>query len=113
MPNPVFKSIFPFTGELLAEYPLLDDTRLDQAISLASEAFRSWKKTTFSERAAILKQVAAILRRDQEKLATLITQEMGKVIAEARGEVEKCAGTAEYYADHSESFLKDEMLIAD
>ena len=59
-----------------------------------------------------MKNVAMILRRDLEKLAALITREMGKIIAEARGEVEKCAMTAEYYADHAEEFLKDETLHA-
>jgi succinate-semialdehyde dehydrogenase / glutarate-semialdehyde dehydrogenase len=112
MKSSVFKSIFPYTQELLAEYPLMDETRLDQAISDASNAFASWKKFSFSERAAVLKNVAAILRRDSEKLATLITHEMGKVIAESRAEVEKCAVTAEYYADHAEIFLKDEFLEA-
>jgi len=108
----LFQSIFPYTQELLAEYPLLDDTQLDRAISDASNAYRSWKKTSFTERANVLRQVALIMRRDLEKLATLITHEMGKVIAEARGEVEKCAVTAEYYAEHSEDFLKDETLVA-
>jgi succinate-semialdehyde dehydrogenase/glutarate-semialdehyde dehydrogenase len=112
MPNPVFKSVYPYTQELLAEYPLMDDNRLVQAISDASRAYLSWKKFEYSERASVLRGVAAILRRDQESLAILITHEMGKVIAEARGEVEKCAVTAEYYAGHSESFLRDETLIA-
>jgi succinate-semialdehyde dehydrogenase/glutarate-semialdehyde dehydrogenase len=112
MKSSVFKSIFPYTQELLAEYPLMDETRLDQAISDASKAYASWKKFSFSERAAVLKNVAAILRRDSEKLATVITHEMGKVIAESRAEVEKCAVTAEYYADHAEIFLKDEFLEA-
>jgi succinate-semialdehyde dehydrogenase/glutarate-semialdehyde dehydrogenase len=112
MKSSVFKSIFPYTQELLAEYPLMDEARLDQAISDASNAFASWKKFSFSERAAVLKNVAAILRRDSEKLATLITHEMGKVIAESRAEVEKCAVTAEYYADQAEIFLKDEFLEA-
>jgi succinate-semialdehyde dehydrogenase/glutarate-semialdehyde dehydrogenase len=113
MPNNVFKSIFPFTQELQAEYPLMSDSQLGLAISNAHYAYGSWKKTSFSERAAVLKNVAALLRRDQEMLATLITHEMGKIFGEATGELEKCAGTAEYYADHSESFLKDEMLVAD
>ncbi len=112
MPNTVFKSVFPYTQEMLAEYPLMDDARLDLAISRASTAYRSWKKTNFSVRASVLKQVAVILRRDREMLAALITHEMGKVVGEAGGEVEKCAVTADYYADHAEDFLKDESLVA-
>ena len=111
MPS-VFKSINPYTQELLAEYPLMDDGRLEQLISGSSKAFDSWKKTSFSERSSIMKNVARILRRDLEKLAALVTREMGKIIAEARGEVEKCAMTADYYADHAEEFLKDEVLPA-
>ncbi len=113
MSSSVFKSINPYTQELLAEYPVMDDSRLDQLISRSAKAFDSWKKTSFSERSSIMKNVARILRRDLEKLATLITREMGKIIAEARGEVEKCAMTADYYADHAEEFLKDEILPAD
>src|SRR5580765_3674998 len=112
MSNILFKSIFPYTQELLAEYPLMDETMVDQMISESSKAFGIWRKFSFSQRASVFRQVALIMRRDQESLATLITHEMGKVIAEARGEVEKCAVTAEYYADHSEDFLKDETLVA-
>src|ERR1700722_3963141 len=110
MSVPVFKSIYPYTQEILAEYPLMDDAVLDQCIHNASLAYQSWKKNSFTERAKVLKNVAAILRRDQEILATLITNEMGKIISEARGEVEKCAMTADYYAEHAEIFLKDETL---
>jgi len=112
MSVPVFKSIFPYTQELLAEYPLMDDHQLDQAISNASIAFQTWKKFNFYERGRVLKNVATILRRDQEILASLITKEMGKITSEAMGEVEKCAITAEYFADHSEILLKDELLEA-
>jgi succinate-semialdehyde dehydrogenase / glutarate-semialdehyde dehydrogenase len=112
MSNPVFKSFYPFTQELLAEYPLMSDATLDAAIENASEAYRTWRKYKFSERAGIFKNIAGILRRDQETLAALITNEMGKIISESKAEVEKCAITAEYYADHAESFLKDEFLNA-
>ncbi|HEV3224172.1 MAG TPA: NAD-dependent succinate-semialdehyde dehydrogenase [Puia sp.] len=110
MSAPVFKSIYPYTQEILSEYPLMNDATLDQIINNASKAYGSWKKYSFSERAKILKNVAAILRRDLEIFATLITNEMGKVISEARGEIEKCAVTAEYYAENAENFLKDEAL---
>ena len=108
----VFKSIFPYTQELLAEYPLLDDRQLDQAIIDASTAYQSWKKLSFYERGRVLKNAASLLRRDQEALASLITKEMGKITSEAMAEVEKCAGTAEYFADHSEILLKDELMEA-
>jgi succinate-semialdehyde dehydrogenase/glutarate-semialdehyde dehydrogenase len=110
MSIPVFKSIFPFTQKILAEYPLMSNAILEQCIHNASTAYKSWKKNDFSERAKVLKNVAKILRRDHEIFATLITNEMGKVITEARGEVEKCAMTADYYAEHAEFFLKDETL---
>jgi succinate-semialdehyde dehydrogenase / glutarate-semialdehyde dehydrogenase len=113
MPIPVFKSVFPYTQELIREYPLMDTALLDHTIDLSSEAFESWSKFPFSERAGVFKNVASILRRDKEKLATLITREMGKILDEAGAEVEKCAGAAEYYADHAESFLKDESLESD
>jgi succinate-semialdehyde dehydrogenase / glutarate-semialdehyde dehydrogenase len=108
----VFKSIYPYTQELLAEYPLMDDRQLDQAITDASTAYQTWKKLSFYERGRILKNAASVLRRDQEVLASLITKEMGKITSEAMAEVEKCAGTAEYFADHSEILLKDELLEA-
>ena len=108
-----FKSIFPFTQELLEEYPLMDDGQLIRSIEGAAQAYGVWKKTSFGQRSLVLHQVAQILRRDQEALAELITKEMGKIIAEARGEVEKCAFTADYYADHAEAFLQDEPLSAE
>ncbi len=112
MSVPVFKSIYPYTQEILAEYPLMSDAALDQNILNASKAYQYWKKYSFLERAKVLKNAAVILRRDQETLASLITNEMGKIIPEARGEVEKCAMTADYFAEHAEFFLKDETLEA-
>jgi succinate-semialdehyde dehydrogenase / glutarate-semialdehyde dehydrogenase len=107
-----FKSIFPYTQEVIEEYPLMDNTAINQAIQSAEKAYPVWRLKSFDERATVLKNVAAILNRDRDTLATLITNEMGKVIAEARGEIEKCAGTCEYYAEHAEKFLKDELADA-
>ena len=112
MSKMVFKSIDPYTQKLLAEYPIMEDDQLERVINMAAQAFRKWKYFSFRQRAVVLQQVATILRRDLETLSTLISREMGKVIGEARGEVEKCAVTAEYYANHSSQFLIDETLDA-
>ncbi len=108
----VFKSIFPYTQETIAEYPLMDDIAVNKSIAAAEEAYAVWKNSSFLQRTTVLKNAAAILKRDRDALATLITNEMGKVIGEAKAEVEKCAYVCEYYAEHAEAFLKDESLEA-
>ena len=108
----VFKSIFPYTQETIAEYPLMDDIAVKKSIAAAEEAYAVWKNSSFLQRTTVLKNAAAILKRDRDALATLITNEMGKVIGEAKAEVEKCAYVCEYYAEHAEIFLKDESLEA-
>ena len=108
----VFKSIFPYTQEVIAEYPLMDDAAINQCIVAAEKAFAEWKNKSFQQRAIVLSNAASILKRDRDILATLITNEMGKVIGEAKAEVEKCAYVCEYYAEHAEAFLKDETLQA-
>jgi succinate-semialdehyde dehydrogenase/glutarate-semialdehyde dehydrogenase len=109
---PVFKSIFPYNQELIAEYSLLNDSEVQKRINNASEAFRSWKNKSFAQRADILMKVARLMRRDQEKLATLISREMGKVLSESRAEIEKCAWVCDYYAENGAGFLKDEKREA-
>ncbi len=108
----VFKSIYPYTQEVIAEYPLMDDATVNHCIHAAENAFAIWKTISIEHRSAVLKNAAAILKRDRDELAALITHEMGKVIAEAKAEVEKCAYVCEYYAEHAANFLKDEMLEA-
>jgi len=108
----VFKSIYPYDQTVIAEYPLMDDNAVNNSIAKSAKAFLQWKQNSFNTRAAVLINVAAILRRDKETLAALITNEMGKVIAEAKGEVEKCATVCEYYAENAEAFLADELLDA-
>lgn len=103
-----FQSIFPYTQELIANYPLMDDESINQSLSKASTAFDSWSQFSFADRAAVFKNIAAILKNEKETLAILITNEMGKIITESRAEIEKCAYVCEYYAEHAEAFLKDQ-----
>ncbi len=106
----VFKSIFPYTQEIIAEYPVMNIQQIDAAKKNASIAFSNWKKRSFSERADVLKRAAKILLKNKNEYAKLITQEMGKIISESIGEVEKCALVCNYYADNAETFLAKENL---
>jgi succinate-semialdehyde dehydrogenase / glutarate-semialdehyde dehydrogenase len=108
-----FKSIFPFNQELIAEYPLMDQAAIEKLLATSAGAFPIWSGRRFEARGAVLSRVALFLRRDLEKLANLITREMGKPLAEARAEIEKCAWVCSYYAETAAAFLEDEIIAAD
>jgi succinate-semialdehyde dehydrogenase/glutarate-semialdehyde dehydrogenase len=105
-----FKSIFPFNQKAIAEYKIMDDAAIDNALALSNKIFPHWSSKPFEYRAEILKNVARLLIERKEKLATLITNEMGKVVKEAVAEVEKCALGCDYYADNAQQFLENEVV---
>src|SRR3954468_15366959 len=100
----------PATGERLAEYPVFTDAEVDAALTAADAAQRAWAGLPMPDRAAVLRRIAAILREERDALALLVTREMGKPLAEARAEVEKCATTCDYYAENAAAFLADEPV---
>ena len=100
-----YQSINPNDGKLGMSFEHLGSAQLETALAGADSCFRTWKQTTFAARAAILRKAASLLRGDVDAFARLATLEMGKRIAEARGEVRFSADILDYYADHAESFL--------
>ncbi len=108
----VFTSIYPYTQELVAEYPVMTDAAINHFVHAAEKAFAQWRQYSFTQRADVLNNAAAILRNSKVELARLITLEMGKPTAEAMAEIEKCALTCNYYAIHAEGCLKDEVQEA-
>jgi len=105
-----FKSIFPFDQSVIAEYPLMPPDEIDNALTLAENAFYSWSQKSFNERGNIFKQLAQLLSERKESLAALMTNEMGKVTKEAIAEIEKCAGGCDYFAENAERLLQDELV---
>ncbi len=103
----------PTTGKVIREVPAMDAEQIREALAAADAAFETWRKRSFAERAEVLSTVARRMRDDVERLALLMTEEMGKPIREARGEVNKSAWCAEHYADHAERYLSDEILESD
>jgi succinate-semialdehyde dehydrogenase/glutarate-semialdehyde dehydrogenase len=98
----------PHTGKEICSYPTADKFQLRVAIEQSGKAFESWKRTSYTERAEVLYRVAELLRANSKSDARLMAEEMGKPLAQGRGEIEKCAWACEYYAEHAERFLEDE-----
>ncbi|GAO42067.1 NAD-dependent succinate-semialdehyde dehydrogenase [Flavihumibacter petaseus] len=107
-----FTSIHPYTGDPVAVYPLMSSNQVSLALSQAQWAYPEWSSSGFAERGRVLREVARLLREDKDTYAELITMEMGKIIGEARGEVEKSAWVCDYYADNAETFLQPEIIEA-
>ncbi len=104
------ESVNPANGERLKTFSPLDENALEAALQSAARAAPVWQAMTFAERARCMHNAAAHLRRHIERYARLITLEMGKLITEARAEIEKCAWGCEYFAAHAERFLCDEAV---
>ena len=105
-----YRSVNPATGEVLKTFAEHTDNQVMDALSAADRAFRSWAGRPFSERSTIIGRSAQILRVKKEELARLATLEMGKRIAESRGEVELAASIMQYFADNAEAFLAPKKL---
>lgn len=109
-PANVATSRNPATGELIATYPFQTQTDVEQLLDVNAAAFRLWRATPMRERVAAYRRLADTLRERSESFAALITAEMGKTLAAARGEVEKCAATIEWIADNGPGILADEPV---
>src|SRR5690242_14249248 len=99
------QSVNPATGAVIATYP--DHTAAEAARRLAAAhaAFLLWRERPVAERVRLLAAVAATLRRDLARLARLATDEMGKTLAAAEAEVEKCAVACDHYAAEAPALL--------
>ncbi|WP_044274727.1 aldehyde dehydrogenase family protein [Pseudomonas fluorescens] len=106
-------SINPANGETVGSYPYESAEQLDAALTRSADAFRTWRHTSVSQRAEYLLALAAALREQAEDMAQMITLEMGKPIAQARAEIEKCAQLSEWYAAHGPAMLAPEPTLVD
>jgi succinate-semialdehyde dehydrogenase/glutarate-semialdehyde dehydrogenase len=89
----------PATEKPLAHLPHASTADLDQALAAAKKGFETWRATSAYDRAKVLRKAANLLRERVDKLAPVMVQEQGKVIAEARGEILVSADIIEWYAE--------------
>ena len=104
------QTVNPATNKVEKTFAEMKDEDVDKAVAQSAETFKEWKKTDYKQRAEILHKVAGLLREKKKELAKMITLEMGKLVAQAEGEIKLSAEIFDYYAKHAEGFLADKIL---
>jgi succinate-semialdehyde dehydrogenase / glutarate-semialdehyde dehydrogenase len=108
----MLKSVNPATGEVVDTYERLSEGALEERLDRAARAFEGYRSTGLTERATWLFRAADVLDEEQRRWAELMTREMGKPVAAAEAEAEKCAWVCRYYAENGAAFLADEVVDA-
>jgi succinate-semialdehyde dehydrogenase/glutarate-semialdehyde dehydrogenase len=107
------QTLNPATNEVLKTFNPHTPAELEILLINADRAFERWRSTLFTERAELMRKAAQELRENAFYYARIITLEMGKPIREAKAEINKCALCCDFYAEHAETYLKDEEISSD
>jgi succinate-semialdehyde dehydrogenase / glutarate-semialdehyde dehydrogenase len=92
-----YATVNPYTGETVREFEALSREELERAVASAHEAFERWRRQPISDRAAIVGRAGALMAERRDRLAELVTLEMGKLIRESGEEASLSASILEYY----------------
>lgn len=106
-------SVNPYDGSILFEFDELTPNQIDEKLQKAQQSYINWKETNFSQRSILMHEAANVLRDGKEDFGKIISLEMGKPIAQAIAEVEKCAWVCDYYAKNAENFLAETIIETD
>ena len=100
----------PATNKVVKSFNEMTDEQIEAALQKSNNTFQEWKKTSYGDRAKLLRKVASLMRKRKSDLAKLITLEMGKIISQAEWEIDLSADILNYYADNGAEFLADKKL---
>ena len=103
-------TVNPATGETVKVFDAHTPEQVEAALARADATYKEWRRRSFAERATLMRRAADLLDADNQSIAEIMTLEMGKTLAAAKGEASKCAMGMRFYADHAETFLADEPL---
>jgi acyl-CoA reductase-like NAD-dependent aldehyde dehydrogenase len=106
----VIETVNPATGKVIASYENESPETVSKRVKAARGAFGEWRKRDLAERTELMRRLGRVMRKNREEYARVITEEMGKPIRQSLAEVEKCAWVCDYYAEHAEVFLRDELI---
>src|SRR5664280_387140 len=111
--GPPIATINPATGELLQSFEPFDDVEVEARLAAAAACSVEWSRSTFAERSRLLVTAAELLEGEVPDIASVVTTEMGKPFAQAKGEVAKCAAGFRWFAEHAEAMLEDKEVLID
>jgi len=94
-----FKVLNPFNNEELEKVADFDAKDVEVAIDNAHETFKTWRKSTFKQRSALLKKIGDLMLKNKEELGLILTSEQGKPLSEATGEVGFAASFFHFFAE--------------
>ena len=103
----------PATEEPLEDIADHTSAEVEARLSGAARAFEQWRRTSLVERSRLMRRAASLLRHRSPQLSALMTLEMGKPIAAAEAEVEKCAAACNHFAAHAAEYLAAESIPTD
>ncbi|HSM43902.1 MAG TPA: aldehyde dehydrogenase family protein, partial [Acidimicrobiia bacterium] len=106
-------SISPTDGRVVAEYRETPAPEVQEHIDTAANLQREWEGTSIDDRAVPMMRMAELLEANRDGLAVLMADEMGKPVAQGRGEVDKCAWVCRHYAENTERILAEDHIAAD
>jgi succinate-semialdehyde dehydrogenase / glutarate-semialdehyde dehydrogenase len=106
-------SINPANGKKLKEFAAFTEKEIEERLKHAEEAFAHHRREPFAKRGQLMLAAASLLEQEKKELAQTITLEMGKLLGDAIGEVEKCVRGCRFYAENAERFLEDESVQTD
>ena len=109
----MIQSINPATGEVLETFPTSSPQDIERSVAAAHAAFLEWRDVGFAPRAESMRKAAALLRGRKDEYARTMALEMGKPVTQGEAEVDKCAWTCEFYAEHAETMLAPQPRATD
>ena len=107
------ENINPWTGLVEYRYEYFTPVQIEAKLAASQAAFPAWSALTFAQRAAYMNRVAELLREHRERIAGIMTAEMGKLRREALGEIEKSAGACEFYARQAQEYMRDKDIATE
>ena len=108
MTDKTIQTINPLTEQTLKTYPVMSDSEAMAVVQDSHDAFLDWRLKSLQERASVIADIAAELRKSKDEFAQLMTDEMGKLFSDGRDEIELCAGICDYTAKNGPDMLADE-----